>query len=272
MTKTRKMYLAALRFSLLWRLPPTEIREVLEDYDGFFAAGLSEGKTESELCSQFGPPREVARAVWREAGGRFQWRAMLTLGLIFLLFLVTAFFGDGAVRLVGWRSYPFWLLVPALCLIWRGSWPLPPLQRREGVSLALLHGLAFAAWLIPSGLCGWLLSLALRGDPLPWQPRYVGTICTYTINICRLLAFALFLLALWHGWRRSGRYFTVSAHCQAALYALLCVDNILHSMNLEGPDFSVPNVVGIYLLGLLSALATALLLWWEWRCQHGRAA
>lgn len=123
---TKSSFLAQLRRCLRWYCTPSETEEVLADYRDFFAAGLAEGRSEAELCEQFGSPehivRELAggrkRIVWRQA---LAWLLMgasvlycLYLGFGFLLTMETprlaAFRYDAAAYFV------MGLLVPALFL------------------------------------------------------------------------------------------------------------------------------------------------------------
>ena len=61
--KTRKKFIKMLRNALLWRYNSNEIQDIISDYDGFFAAGLEQGKTEAELCSEFGDPEDIAKSL-----------------------------------------------------------------------------------------------------------------------------------------------------------------------------------------------------------------
>ena len=56
----KEQFLSELREALLGRLPEQEVREILEDYADFFAAGQEEGKTEQQVADQFGDPARIA--------------------------------------------------------------------------------------------------------------------------------------------------------------------------------------------------------------------
>lgn len=58
---TRKDFLMRLRYRMIRRFSLREIRDTLEDFNGFFDEGIREGKTEEELCLSFGAPREIVR-------------------------------------------------------------------------------------------------------------------------------------------------------------------------------------------------------------------
>jgi uncharacterized membrane protein len=56
----RKEYIGRLR-TFLQGLPIEEIQDILSDYEEHFDIGISKGKTEEEIASELGDPREVAK-------------------------------------------------------------------------------------------------------------------------------------------------------------------------------------------------------------------
>ncbi len=58
---TKKTFLMRLKFFMSCRFRLREIRDTLDDFNGFFEEGIREGKTEGELCLSFGSPREIVR-------------------------------------------------------------------------------------------------------------------------------------------------------------------------------------------------------------------
>ena len=81
MNKTKKAFLRQLRRALFWRLPSGETRAIVEDYSSFFDNRMAEGKTEAEVCREFGAPAEVARTILRESGQRAQPLGLLIIAL-----------------------------------------------------------------------------------------------------------------------------------------------------------------------------------------------
>ena len=63
---TQKQYLDKLRSSLRFRLSETEIDDILSDMRECFEAGISEGKTEEEICTGLGTPRDAAVSLINE--------------------------------------------------------------------------------------------------------------------------------------------------------------------------------------------------------------
>lgn len=63
---TKKIFLRNLRLALRWKFPRHEIAEILVDYEGFFAAGASEGKTENQICAELGDVKAIAAELGAE--------------------------------------------------------------------------------------------------------------------------------------------------------------------------------------------------------------
>jgi len=60
---TRKEYLSKLQSSLCFRLPESEIAEIILDMEECFDAGNAEGKTEEQVCTDLGDPKSAAREI-----------------------------------------------------------------------------------------------------------------------------------------------------------------------------------------------------------------
>lgn len=59
-------YLVKIRNSMLWRFSWKEIHLTLEDLDLLFNSGKEEGKSEEELCNEFGNPKEFVNNLYLE--------------------------------------------------------------------------------------------------------------------------------------------------------------------------------------------------------------
>ena len=55
----KSTYLKQLEMVLWEKYPKPQVRDILSDYEDFFASGIAEGKSEAELCTEFGPPERV---------------------------------------------------------------------------------------------------------------------------------------------------------------------------------------------------------------------
>lgn len=56
-------FLKALKVSLSGKIQDKEIDDIISDYEGFFATGLEEGKTEEEVSAELGNPADIAKSL-----------------------------------------------------------------------------------------------------------------------------------------------------------------------------------------------------------------
>lgn len=56
----KSTYLKQLETALREKYAEPQVRDILSDYEDFFASGAAEGKSEAELCAEFGPPERAA--------------------------------------------------------------------------------------------------------------------------------------------------------------------------------------------------------------------
>lgn len=267
MIRKKKTWLRCLQVSLIWWLPSREVREILSDYDSFFAAGLAEGRTEAELCRQFGPPVQVARSVLREEGRR---RGLPGLFAIIWMLL--------ALHLTGWHSWGFWakdslhylllfLLMPALVLFGRNGIPdAPALSPGGKKQLTLLFVIPLALWLCNAGFNVWCLASCLTeqvpvpfGIPAPMMGR--ATWWVY-VAVCFCISVLLFL-SLLLAWTESPWFFAAGAHCIGALTSLGLFTAHFRSMSLTAADLVFPALcfrplLSYLVLGFCGTAVTAL--------------
>lgn len=59
-------YMQELKESLITRMPPEEIADILRDYESFFAAGREEGRSEEDIARELGSPAFLARTLLAE--------------------------------------------------------------------------------------------------------------------------------------------------------------------------------------------------------------
>ncbi|WP_130868415.1 DUF1700 domain-containing protein [Intestinimonas massiliensis (ex Afouda et al. 2020)] len=162
MNKTKKAFLRRLRWALFWRLPSGETRAIVEDYSGFFDDRMAEGKTEAEVCREFGAPTEVARAILRESGRRTQ-----PLGLLIIVWVLLAGFLNWWWT---WQTFQFsnsgyfwfyiveFLLIPVLWLCWRKELDV----RKDNLPhpgrwCIAAFGIPAAAWAVFYGYYAWCM-------------------------------------------------------------------------------------------------------------------
>ena len=123
MKETKKAFLRRLGRALFWRLPSGEAHAIVEDYSGFFDDRMTEGKTEAEVCREFGAPTEVARAILRESGRRTQPLGLLIVVWVLLVGFLNWWWTWQTFRFSNsgyfWFYVAEFLLIPVLWLCWR---------------------------------------------------------------------------------------------------------------------------------------------------------
>lgn len=157
-------------------LPPSEIDDILSDYQTYFADGEAAGRSEEEIAKALGDPWRLARELRAEAGFR-RWEsdrnagnflgvvlALLGLATIDVMFLLPLLFalagiflgvGVACIALFGFGAF---LLINLLPLGWQGMLDNVPAQILAGIgfvsgavgggALLLLVGEALARLLI----------------------------------------------------------------------------------------------------------------------------
>lgn len=283
---TRKKFLRRLYLALLLRLPPTGARDVAADYNGFFADRLREGKSEEEICREFGKPGEVARTIVREEGKDAKPLGVLALvwGLLgpwisrfgFLPFANIYLNMGTNPKLLG-SIVLLW--IPLLWAFWHKS-VYPAIRPRRGAFTALC-AIPLPLWGFIWGFVSYSTFTMLEGDPggnYWWSnvPKASGQIIGTMGDAAELAIAAVFLVCVLRAWGETPWYLVPAAHALGAFAAVERVMCLLHSMNL---DHGISNMLGevIYyplrtylVLGLGGAALTALLVWRGGR--HGRAA
>jgi len=267
-----------LRRALAWRLPPSEVHGVMADYEGFFASGKEEGKTEAELCRQFGPPRQVASALLREEG----WRGS-QVGL--LLFVWTAL----AALLTWWWTFRqfeyndhFWVLYilqaalfPVLWRLWRDTLTeKPPATRRWTLAFFCVP---VAAWLVVYGLAVWafqMMSSSYEGPVVREIGRVLGWCYDLSWMGLSLLVLVILLRCWWEG---ALRYLPAAAWALGVSASLTRQCLFFTHMDITISDIELMKtltlifpLIPLGVVGLGGTLLTALLVWKGGR--HGRAA
>lgn len=231
MNDTKKAFLRRLRWALFWRLSSGETRTIVEDYSGFFDDRMAEGKTEAEVCREFGAPKEVARVILRESGRRTQ-----PLGLLIIVWVLLAGFLNWWWT---WQTFQFsnlgyfrfyiveFLLIPVLWLCWRGALDI----RRGDLShprrwRAAAFGIPAAAWAVFYGYYAWcMLVFVPEFQVLPFEAETAGAKVGIIIGTLKeegsLLVLAVLAVLLVCAWREgSPRPLIGAAWCVGCLCSM----------------------------------------------------
>ena len=231
MNDTKKVFLRRLRWALFWRLSSGETRTIVEDYSGFFDDRMAEGKTEAEVCREFGAPKEVARVILRESGRRTQ-----PLGLLIIVWVLLAGFLNWWWT---WQTFQFsnlgyfrfyiveFLLIPVLWLCWRGALDI----HRGDLShprrwRAAAFGIPAAAWAVFYGYYAWrMLVFVPEFQVLPFEADAAGAKVGVIIGTLKeegsLLVLAVLAVLLVCAWREgSPRPLIGAAWCVGCLCSM----------------------------------------------------
>ncbi|MDR1692154.1 MAG: DUF1700 domain-containing protein [Oscillospiraceae bacterium] len=126
----KQKFLGELRKELRWTFAKEETEDILRDYEGFFAAGASEGKTDAEICADLGSPPGVALSLAETLGKKrpFSRKAAIRAGAAALLLIPNLLYfllgnGNPAVTCAA-------LLVETAAL-WSVLGFFPPVARRR---------------------------------------------------------------------------------------------------------------------------------------------
>jgi len=266
MKHTKKAFLRQLCLSLIWRLPPTEVREILEDYDGFFTAGGDEGQTEEEVCTKLGSAKEAAKNILKEDGRNSEPLGLLTFAWVALSVWLGWLHGHNGYFRHSMEFYVLcFLLIPILWLLWRNTL-VPAAPKGRGKFLVLcLFPLPF--WGVVYGVTNGLIF------HIDWLEK-VGEVTGRNVGLwlgvlgdCVSLAVAgILFLSLVLTWWESSWYLVPAAHAVGAIVGVAAVLSVLRSMDVSGNGdglfrdlTAIPLVV--YLILSLGGMAfTALLI------------
>ncbi len=283
MKNTKKAFLRRLRLALFFWMLAGGAWEVAADYEGFFADRMAEGKTEAEVCREFGEPRRVASTILKEEGINGKPLGLLAvLGAFLIPWLFR--FGGGSPFFYPDDHYYYFAAVLALLetpLLWR-LWrePAYPAAPPTWGWVAALCGIPLALWGACYGFINWTSQ-----QPASWATvqgvdgRFysVGALYAGMAEVAELIMMAVLLLALLRAWGRSLWYLVPAAHCIGAYAAVERILVVLRRVNIavvaEGicPELRWAPPVAYLILAWGGAALTALLVW-KGGERYGRAA
>lgn len=269
MAHTKIQYIRELKRALRWRLPLRESSDTVTDYEAFFDEGILAGRSEAELCVQFGPPGATARALSRDAGYSGRPFGLLAVALFVLSLPLTNIvipvlgfhFGQAFLGNIHFH-YPetAWLAAPLVLLLWF-FWrkipcaPLPEPEKHKPFRLCALALLIWSVSLVPAFLFLSRLDSAFsNGSITPFGWILANLLWTAQAALAVVLLRSLLL-----AWGKSLWYLVPAACCLG----------LLSGIGRFVDDARSPS---LFLLfgGLLMAAACAALT--AWLIHHGRAA
>lgn len=84
---TKRAFMFRLRNKLIFTNRKSEVISILKDYEEFFEVGISEGKTEKELCAEFGDPQVIINELNSESSNLLLDETLLKRRLILKYFV-----------------------------------------------------------------------------------------------------------------------------------------------------------------------------------------
>lgn len=131
----KSTYLKQLEAALREKYPQPQVQDILADYEDFFTTGMAEGKSEAELCTEFGSPEQAARELKSESETgipqRSKKRSALAISILAILLVVIIWqvFGptfdrvrygphipDGPINF--WLAMLFPLVLESILILW----------------------------------------------------------------------------------------------------------------------------------------------------------
>lgn len=152
----KSTYLKQLEAALRERYPEPQVQDILVDYEDFFATGAAEGKSEAQLCAEFGPPEQAASELKSESETeipqRGKMRSALAVSILAILIfaILWSFFGPRFERVPG-HTFPdgpvnFWLamLFPLVLEGILALWASQKIPRKKSLNWIPRVGIVFA--------------------------------------------------------------------------------------------------------------------------------
>ena len=206
-------YLKRLETALREKYAEPQVRDILSDYEDFFASGAAEGKSEAELCAEFGPPERVAGEL--EETPRHDFRPFSIACSVLAIAFIAVFWVFRNVFLAPYAQLPnavgFWLalLFPlsleGVLAVWfaRNVSPKGGMKWIPAVQAVLaVPVVAALVWLIHYARSAPSL---FYGNLQQAGTLVVGVTGTLTAAVCLILLASIVLLLLYvaHGHRRA---------------------------------------------------------------------
>ena len=274
-------YLKQLETALRKKYPAQQVRDILSDYEDFFTSGMAEGKSEAELCEEFGPPEHAACELKSESETdtpknkrRTQAIACTAFAVLLVVVFLWPFFGSNLRITPGWnipseRAVDLWLGV-LFPLALEGSfvlWASQSVPRKKSLNwvprtniilavpvTAVLILFSYFIYMIPTIFFG------NEGSLDPWHLYITITYYGFLVSTILLLAsITLLMLYSIHGHKK--------AHWFLFLYTTLLVVllNLFLFAGHIGPDSAeyvgVNEIAFCFLRGILPNLAAAGVTW-----------
>lgn len=266
----RVTYLSQLETALRKKYREQQVQDILSDYEEFFATGAAEGKSEAELCAEFGPPERAAIELEKESGANSCTRnttaATVCTVLAVLVFVVILWPFSGKLT----ASTPqlitqngpvnFWivmlapLILEGVLALWlrRGYSSVKKMKWVPRVHLILAVPFAASlAWLI------YYCCQAISSMEILWSNLIIAAWVFRIGGFILLVSMILLIIYTVNGHKKAHWFL----FCDTALLTLLF--NIRNFLGFVDPNVTnaAPGVASFFLWAILPNLAAAAV-WW----------
>lgn len=263
----KNTYLKQLETMLREKYAEPQVRDILSDYKDFFASGAVEGKSEAELCAEFGPPERAAGELGETTQLDFKsfFIACSVLATAFIaVFWVfrDVFFAPYAPlpNAVGfWLALAFPLSLEGLLAVWfsRNNFLKAGMKWVPAVQLVLAVPVAAAlVWLIHYARSAPSLFYGNLQEAGTLVARVTGTL-TNAAYVILLASIVLLMLYVTHGHKRAHWFLFLDT---TLLTLTLNLISLLSQINPETYD-GAQGIARCFLWAVLPNLAAAGIDW-----------
>lgn len=275
----KSTYLKRLETALREKYPEPQIRDILADYEDFFATGAAEGKSEAELCTEFGLPEQAACELKSESADETPQHQSkrLILSRIVLVLLIAAILlpwlvpqihisatgniSDGPVNF--WIAMLFPLALEAILALWPSQNAAPKKALnwvpRFNIISAVLAGTVLVS------LIYYIFTIPETVEPFEHEGLFGRTHFLMAVTycgsvICGLLLFVSVLSLMLYAMRghEKANWFLL---LDTALLTLLLNFNSLLSQIGQGSYNAVTGTASCFLWAILPNLAAMGIYW-----------
>lgn len=279
----KSTYLKQLETALREKYAEPQVRDILSDYVDFFASGAEAGKSEAELCAEFGPPERAAGELKSASEAETPRRdlrpfsiacSVLAIAFLAVFWVFRGVFLAPHMQLPNaagfWLALLFPLSLEGVLALWfsRNSSPkggmkwIPAVQAVLAVPvIAALVWLIYYAQSIPSFFYADLQNAGTL------VAGVTGTL-TKAAYLILLASIVLFLLYATHGHRRAHWCLFLDA---TLLTLILNFISLLSQINPETYD-GAEGIARCFLWAILPNLAAAGITWAIWKIVSVRRA
>lgn len=267
----KSTYLKQLETALREKYAEPQVKDILSDYEDFFASGAEAGKSEAELCAEFGPPEQAAAELKSESEVETPRRGLMPFAIacsVLAIAFIAVFWVFRNVFLAPHMQLPnavgFWLalLFPlsleGVLAVWfsRNSSPKGGMKWIPTVQAVL--AVPVIATLV------WLIHYARSAPSIYGNLQNAGTLVasvtgtlTNAAYLILLASIVLFLFYATHGHRRAHWFLFLDT---TLLALTLNFVSLLSQINPETYDAS-EGIARCFLWAVLPNLAAAGIAW-----------